>query len=217
MSAIFEISAKGFKSFLNSIHKHIFERPMDFLRVSIPAILYLVQNTLLFVALSNLAAPTFQILYQSKLLTTAVVSAILLKRKYVIRQWICLVILGMGVSTVVLGEASNQNKGSTVSNEADFVVGLLAVLTSCFSLAFAGVYFEKVLKKNHTEKEGLSPPSLWIRNIQLAFFSICIGALNIWRTEEEKSFMHGFSPLVDIGGISSGWWIACSRCNQTCR
>lgn len=38
-------------------------------------------------------------------------------------------------------------------------VGLMAVLTACFSSGFAGVYFEKILKE--------TKQSVWIRNIQL--------------------------------------------------
>lgn len=41
-------------------------------------------------------------------------------------------------------------------------VGLMAVLTACFSSGFAGVYFEKILKE--------TKQSVWIRNIQLGKF-----------------------------------------------
>lgn len=39
------------------------------------------------------------------------------------------------------------------------LIGVLAVLTACFSSGFAGVYFEKILKE--------TKQSVWIRNIQL--------------------------------------------------
>ena len=41
-------------------------------------------------------------------------------------------------------------------------IGFIAVLISCLSSGFAGVYFEKILKG--------SPVSLWLRNIQLGLF-----------------------------------------------
>jgi drug/metabolite transporter (DMT)-like permease len=47
----------------------------------------------------------------------------------------------------------------------DQALGLLAVLTACFSSGFAGVYYEKLVKES-------SQPSLVIRNLQLALFSL---------------------------------------------
>jgi solute carrier family 35 (UDP-sugar transporter), member A1/2/3 len=43
-----------------SLHQHCFQNPMDALKIMVPALLYLVQNTLLYVALGNLTAPIFQ-------------------------------------------------------------------------------------------------------------------------------------------------------------
>ena len=184
---------------LKSVNDHVFSNPKDFLRISVPALLYLLQNTLLYVALSNLAAPVFQVTYQGKLLTTALVSVVLLKRQYNFRQWVCLTTLGLGVATVVLGEAAN--KGSRRLQESDgsenFSLGMFAVTISCFSSALAGVYFEKVLKKPpSSDKAAPAPPSLWMRNMQLSFFSILIAIANIARTPEEKPFMHGFTSWV---------------------
>jgi len=187
---------------MKSLNNHVFSNPMDFLRISVPALLYLLQNTLLYVALSNLAAPIFQVTYQAKLLTTALVSVVLLNRKYNVRQWVCLTCLGVGVAIVVLGEAANQSGrrleegGEMVAHEQNFGLGMVSVSISCFSSALAGVYFEKVLKKPPSEKSTVPPPSVWMRNMQLAFFSVCIAAVNLLRTPEEKPFFHGFSAWV---------------------
>jgi len=183
-----------------SINEHILMQPFEFLKVSVPAILYFVQTRLLYVALSNLSAPVFQVTYQSKLLTTALASVIMLHRRYSSKQWICLFLVGFGVAMVMIGEASNQD---LLHQEQNFGLGMIAVIICSFSSAFAGVYFEKMLKKNSNDST-ISPgaiakaPSLWMRNIQLAFFSICIALSNILITPEEKEFMHGFSIWVWI-------------------
>ena len=44
------------------IWQNILQQPVDFLKISVPAIIYMVQNNLLYVALSNLDAAFFQVL-----------------------------------------------------------------------------------------------------------------------------------------------------------
>jgi UDP-sugar transporter A1/2/3 len=136
-----------------SLDLHILQKPTDALKISVPAILYLVQNTLLYVALTNLTAPIFQVTYQAKLVTTALVSVFMLKRSYSAQQWACLVAISFGVAIVVLGEQSSSSSSSSSSSAAvdkatagNLVTGLTAVSIACFSSAMAGVYFEFVLK-----------------------------------------------------------------------
>jgi solute carrier family 35 (UDP-sugar transporter), member A1/2/3 len=181
---------------------------MDCLKIAVPALLYLVQNTLLYVALSNLSAPLFQVTYQAKLVTTAIVSVLMLGRSYSPKQWLCLVALSAGVAIVVLGETKEGE--STKSVDANkpvqsLTVGLVAITIACFCSALAGVYFEKVLKVATTDKDGSAraPVSVWMRNFQLALFSVAIALLQNAGTptpegEEPKGYLHGFTPLVWI-------------------
>lgn len=69
-------------------------------KLGIPAILYTIQNTLQYVAVSNLDAATFQVTYQLKILTTAIFSVTLLGRQLTTRRWISLLLLIVGVSIV---------------------------------------------------------------------------------------------------------------------
>ena len=46
---------------LQYLHEHTIKQPLDCLKVSVPAIVYMLQNNLLYVALSNLEAATFQV------------------------------------------------------------------------------------------------------------------------------------------------------------
>lgn len=196
---------------IQSIQENVINVPLDALKITIPSMLYLLQNTLLYVALSNLSAPMFQVTYQSKLLTTALVSVVMLQRKYSMKQWLCLTSLGIGVAIVVLGATEQKNDGaaavvednmdtSSSKPEQSLTVGLSAVTIACFSSALAGVYFEKVLKTNTTVNgEVKKPVSMWMRNIQMAFFSVIIGLVNGYRLTGEdaaKPFMHGFTFWV---------------------
>jgi UDP-galactose transporter len=69
-------------------------------KLAIPAALYTLQNTLQYVAVSNLDAATFQVTYQLKILTTAIFSVIMLNRKLSPQRWASLLILIIGVSIV---------------------------------------------------------------------------------------------------------------------
>ena len=73
--------------------KEVF-RP-DCWKLSIPAILYVIQNNLQFVAVSNLEAATFQVSYQMKILTTAAFSVVLLRRKLSPTKWLALLCLAI--------------------------------------------------------------------------------------------------------------------------
>lgn len=197
-SCLFEfVTTKG--QLGKSIQTNIIEKPYDALKIMVPALLYLVQNSLLYVALSNLTAPIFQVTYQGKLVTTAIVSVIMLNRKYSFQQWICLVILSVGVAIVVLGE-SGADQSEAATGGQSLTLGLTAVTIACLSSALAGVYFEKVVKAPQSGGEKGPPVSVWMRNIQLAFFTICTalmqGFLDGSKEENPKPYFHGFNNLV---------------------
>lgn len=55
------ISDYSFKRFSSHLNEEIVQKPMETLKVSVPAILYTIQNNLLFLALSYLDAATYQV------------------------------------------------------------------------------------------------------------------------------------------------------------
>ena len=193
------------------------------IKVALPAALYFLQNTLFYVALSNLPSPVFQVSYQMKLLITAFVSVILLGRKYTTKQWFCLLCLTIGIAVAILAEdKSPPSSSNNASDEASgfsaaFTTGLLAVVVASFCSALAGVTFEKFLKGNSSQQPQdndeppyMINPSLYMRNIQLAFFSIlCALIQQIFKSinnhnnsndddehQTRKSYFFGFSIWV---------------------
>jgi UDP-sugar transporter A1/2/3 len=109
--------------------------------------------------------PTFQVTYNLKILTTALFSVILLRRRLSPKKWFALLFLAAGVGVVQLQSSaaagSSSNHGGHEMNQAK---GLLAVMCACMTSGLAGVYFEMVLKGSKAD--------LWIRNVQLSFFSL---------------------------------------------
>lgn len=72
----------------------------DSWKLAIPASLYVLQNSLQYIAISNLESATFQVTYQFKILPTAIFSVLLLKRTLLPRQWLALALLMVGVAIV---------------------------------------------------------------------------------------------------------------------
>jgi UDP-galactose transporter len=193
----------------------------DSWKLAIPAMLYTLQNSLQYIAVSNLDAATFQVTYQLKILTTALFSVTMLGRTLSMRRWIALVLLMVGVAIVQipaehdsshiphlrdsemkmfwprsfeqLKDLGSSAAAQLVSRSVEVVaritkrsatyqgieeditlqhpqlnasVGFVAVLIASVISGLAGVYFEKVLKDSNTTA------SLWIRNVQLSFYSL---------------------------------------------
>ncbi|KAF6765279.1 nucleotide-sugar transporter-domain-containing protein [Ephemerocybe angulata] len=145
----------------------------DCWKLSIPAILYVLQNNLQYSAASNLPAATFQVTYQMKILTTAIFSVILLRKRLSSTQWFSLFCLAIGVAIIQI-QAGMQHHNAELAAVASSsspqtltmnpLKGFSAVAAACFTSGLAGVYFEMVLKNSKTD--------LWVRNVQLSFFSI---------------------------------------------
>lgn len=83
----------------------------DSWKLGIPALLYTIQNTLQYVAVSNLDAATFQVTYQLKILTTAIFSVLMLGRTLSARKWMSLLLLIVGVSIIQVPQHMSSAMG----------------------------------------------------------------------------------------------------------
>lgn len=177
----------GLSGLARGLREEILKQPLEIVKLSVPSLLYTIQNNLLYYALSHLDAATYQVIYQGKILTTAVFSVFMLGKSLSRMQWVSLVILTIGVS---FAQLSAQTSVSTNRNTtAGFVAVVLATCTSGFS----GVYFERILKNSGT--------SLWMRNVQMGVSSVVLGFMGIYFSGDyvsvrENGFFYGYNQIV---------------------
>lgn len=177
-------------SLLSELKTHVLESPVEMAKLSVPSLMYTIQNNLLYFALSNLDAATYQVCYQLKILTTAVFSMVLLQRKFSLKKWAALVLLTVGVSIVEVSNSHDSSKSDSEKNSQ--FVGLVAVLCAACTSGFSGVYFEKILKGAQT--------SLWLRNVQMGIPSVIIALVTVYGKDaaavSQQGFLGGYTPLV---------------------
>ncbi|RHZ78790.1 hypothetical protein Glove_156g11 [Diversispora epigaea] len=126
--AVILYQKKSVERFWYVVNKEIFGQPRETLKMFIPSALYALQNNLLYVALSNLEAATFQVTYQMKILSTAVFSIVLLGRSLTKGKWFALVLLMIGVTLVQL-QTVNTVKASTNINKNNEINGIIGITT----------------------------------------------------------------------------------------
>jgi len=151
----FIIDAGGdFQKFTTIIWNGFMEEGADVLKLCVPAILYAIQNNLQYIIEE---APLFLVLYQSKIITTALFYSTMLSKRLSIKEWGCVGVLTIGVS---MAESSQLE---IVPHHASNIVGIVSVIFACLSSGLAGVYFEKILKS--------SKSNIWMINMQMSLLS----------------------------------------------
>jgi len=197
------------------------ERSDEWLKMSVPALLYTVQNNCLYIGFHHLEAAVGQVTYQSKIFFTAFFSVVLLGKKLHAPQWAALVLLAAGVVCVqgldrLLKSAESTTPHKTGRHhhprpdhtagakarpgpgrglaELDFVPSTMIGLVA-FLVASLCTSFASV----YFEKmlKSASKPSLWLRNIQLAVYSSIIASAYLASQDDaairEGGWFHGFN------------------------
>lgn len=137
----------------------------------IPAALFTLQNTLLFVALENLEATLFQVVYQSRLLVAALLMILLLGRTFSRQKWVSLGLLVFGIVLAQINPDGSFVKG----NFQQTMLGLGAAILCGSSSSLAGVYMEMVFKRTPAVGRPATESSLLsTRNVHLSFYSVML-------------------------------------------
>lgn len=134
---------------------------------AIPAILYAIQNNLVFVALQHLTPSEYQVLNNTKLMTTSIVYRFFMGRHLRILQWFALTLLALGMTlSVEVAQPSAAMEKTEVSHS--IFTGVMIMVVNSWCSAFAGVTNELFIKRASSLYEG---------NVYLYGYSslVCIG------------------------------------------
>ena len=170
-------------SFWKQITHAFLDEAADLLKLCVPAILYTIQNNFQYVIETS---TLFVILYQFKVITTAIFYQTMLDRPIRRLEWVVLVMLTFGIG---LMQSSQED---IHLHHASNRLGIACVVLACLTSGFAGVYFEKTLMQ--------SKSSIWMINLQMSLVSTSISmfACLIEDTESiaRKGFFTGYEPMT---------------------
>uniref|UniRef100_A0A673VZQ0 Solute carrier family 35 member A3a n=2 Tax=Salmo trutta TaxID=8032 RepID=A0A673VZQ0_SALTR len=154
---------------LNSIlRQEITHKPIETLKLAIAFGIYTLQNNLLYVALSNLDAATYQVRQPvMECVHRRLVATLIWEDRHIV----------MTGAELWPSESLGDTEKEQMSQGSQFV-GVVAVLVACCSSGFAGVYFERILKE--------TKQSVWVRNIQLGMFGLVFGLMGMFVYNGER-------------------------------
>ena len=189
---------------LTGLPAHVTQQltPANSLKLLLPAALYILQNNLVIYCLSHLDAPTYQVLAQLKLLTTAGFSALFLRKRLHRVQKIALVLLVAGVSVFyACGDTHVETAGGeqSLSSTMRGVAGAVGV---AISSGFAGVYLEYVMKRTRE-----TPVSPHIINLYMSLYGVVSAAATVYAKDgsvvTERGLLSGYNGVVALMILSS--------------
>ncbi|CAI5716036.1 unnamed protein product [Hyaloperonospora brassicae] len=200
--------------------------PIETLFYAVPSLLYTIDNNLNYVILRFMDATTLAVLWNLKIVVTAVLFRFVLKRTLSELRKIAIVLLLVGVLTsqsthlraqgdVLNPLTSSRNETQPVDTLAadastrDFGLGVLLVLVGVTLSSCASVFTEWTFKRKS------DCPFLW-QNLQMYVFGIAFNTAGVLLVESDdivtKGFFHDFNhwtvaviAVHSIGGIGVGF------------
>ncbi|KAF7457979.1 UDP N-acetylglucosamine transporter-like nucleotide sugar transporter [Cryptosporidium felis] len=174
------------------------------LLICIPGILFLFQNNLTYVALERLPASVYQITAQLKVITTAIFSVIILKRRLGYIRWFACIMLFIGV---ILVQKSLTSRSTRNIDYLQFMVGFFASIFCSITSGLGSVIIEKVIKN----KDDQGDCNLDIENSHSLGNSI--GDVDKAKITY-KSTVWGRNVILSLIGIFGGFSLAWFSCKE---
>lgn len=170
----------------------------------IPSVIYLIHNNVQFATLTYVDTSTYQIMGNLKIVTTAILFRLFLRRKLSNLQWMAIVLLAIGTTTSQVKGCGESSCESLFSSPIQGY--MLGVLSACLS-ALAGVYTEFLMKKNND--------SLYWQNIQLYTFGAIFNMAKLVMDDFRGGFEDGPWWQRIFNGYSMTTWMVVLNLGST--
>jgi UDP-sugar transporter A1/2/3 len=209
LSTILLLIESGGESAAAQIKDSFFHDRLESCKLATPGLLYACHGFFTFFAMAHLNVAIYQILYQTRILTTGLLSLILLNKHLTKKQWTALAILMLGVSAAEyshpkdecgFGVTQGNHTATAVTSaktKSDHAKGLVAMVPAIFLSSFSTVLVEKILKKDSSRQVVVS---IWLRNLQLAVATFCplvvVSILVDGESMAQNGLFHGYTDLV---------------------
>jgi len=160
----------------------------------VPAVLYMVQNRLVFEALRYLLPPEYQLWNNLKLLTTSIVYRVVIRKQLRVLQWIALILLAVGMSLATQSQTCSRTKeaqetSTDTSSSWNMWTGIGIMMTISWCSAVAGVANEWLIKKSANVLEA----NVWLYTYGTLACCIQLGSA-------------GWVRLLRLEGFTAATW-----------
>ncbi|CAF1349357.1 unnamed protein product [Rotaria sp. Silwood1] len=168
---------------------------------SIPAILYFINNNLAVHIQIYMDPTSYQILSNFKILTTAILYRLIMKKRLIKQQWFALILLFFGGLTYSLGTYKNSSfiskpmTNSTIIMQEMYIrpLGIPMIVIYCTLSGLAGVYIEWILKRYYNESLHLQNIFLYTYGTFLNLISAISMMITTSKTINNLNLFHGFT------------------------
>lgn len=158
----------------------------------VPSLLYVIQNNLLFYGAQRLSSVVYIVCTQTKILTTAIISKVMLGTKLNAKQYLALIFLVFGV---VIVQAPNASPTAARQGRTE-LIGVAAVLLASLTSGAAGVILEKLFKE-HVTRSSKVEHTVWTRNVQLSLISLPFACFGVYSQSLDQVMVNGFFSGYD--------------------
>ncbi|KAE9357225.1 hypothetical protein PF008_g3263 [Phytophthora fragariae] len=184
---------------LRTLRLEVFADRKGLTKMAVLAFLYALQNMFALVAYDYVDVATYQIVYQLKIITTAMFMLVLLHRRFSLVQWGAMLALMAGVA---ICSYSRLPAGDAHVDEAAVskrFIGICVMVGLAVNSGLAAAYFERVMKSHKAVATQQTLDPLWTRNLQLSAISVGVTFVDLVRNCGEvwaHGFFYGFHPSV---------------------
>ncbi|RLN83988.1 hypothetical protein BBJ28_00016527 [Nothophytophthora sp. Chile5] len=190
---------------VHTLRVEVFADTKGLTKMAVLAFLYAMQNMFALVAYDYVDVATYQIVYQLKIITTALFMLVLLHRRFSVVQWGAMLALMAGVAICsysrlpAAAEHAEEDTAATAALATKRFIGICVMLGLAVNSGLAAAYFERVMKSHKSISTLQTLDPLWTRNLQLSAISVAVTCVDLVRNFGDvwtHGFFYGFHPTV---------------------